>query len=203
MVSRRQGGGEWWNLANGQLHRVDGPAMQHGGGVAGGGSEHWIRHDRWDRVDGPAWRSGLDEMWYRNDVLHRYSEDGPAVRRCGGLAARGDIEYWVHGMLHSDPADGPAVLRRGGPELGGYAEYVVHGLTHSDPADGPAVQHDGVLAGGAASTNTGFWVCAFRRLIRCRRPVDGSAVRVVAAPSGDELAACPSCLREPLGGRRR
>jgi hypothetical protein len=67
---------EWW--VNGQLHREDGPAIEHAGG-----SRIWCQNDKIHREDGPAYEeSDGTRVWYIYDVRHR--EDGPAVEFANG-----------------------------------------------------------------------------------------------------------------------
>lgn len=58
---------------DGQLHRIDGPAV-----IYPSGSVSWYRDGALHRTDGPAviYRDG-DKLWYRNGLLHR--TDGPAI----------------------------------------------------------------------------------------------------------------------------
>jgi len=53
-------GNKWWTL-NGELHREDGPAIEH----LSNGSKYWYFRDQRHRIDGPAveWDSGY-KFWY-------------------------------------------------------------------------------------------------------------------------------------------
>ena len=64
--------------SDGQLHRVDGPAIEWEDG-----SREWWLHGRLHRVDGPAYE-GADgsRSWYRHGKLLR--EDGPAYEGADG-----------------------------------------------------------------------------------------------------------------------
>ena len=89
-------GNKCWSLPNGDLHRIDGPAIED----ANGTKSWWVNGKR-HRIGGPAaeWANG-DKQWYVNDKLHRI--DGPAIER-----ANGDKLWWVNGKLHRE--DGPAI----------------------------------------------------------------------------------------------
>jgi len=86
---------EWHNL-EGQLHRVDGPAVE----CSDGTKSWWINGQR-HREDGPAfeWSNG-SKAWYVNDQRHRV--DGPAIERSNGVN-----QWWVNDELHR--VDGPAI----------------------------------------------------------------------------------------------
>ena len=79
---------------DGQLHRVDGPAITYADG------REWYLHGKLHRVDGPAvtYADGC-EHWYLNGKLHRV--DGPAV-----TYADGREEWWLHGERHPAPEPG-------------------------------------------------------------------------------------------------
>ena len=72
----------------GQLHRVDGPAIE----WIDGGKEWWL-NDKRHREDGPAveWDNG-SKVWYLNGKLHR--EDGPAAEYDNG-----DKEWYLNDTL--------------------------------------------------------------------------------------------------------
>jgi hypothetical protein len=74
-------GTKQWYL-NGELHRVDGPAVEYTDG-----SRHWYLNGELHRVDGPAveYANG-DRCWYLNNRQHRI--DGPAVEFADGS------KYW-------------------------------------------------------------------------------------------------------------
>jgi hypothetical protein len=61
-------GDKFWRL-NGELHRVDGPAIEFEDGDKG-----WYLHGKVHRVDGPAikWGSGATEWWLNG---HNYGFD--------------------------------------------------------------------------------------------------------------------------------
>lgn len=85
--SMEQTGEDSWIMEyrkNGELHRLDGPAL-----LTADGLEAWYRHGVLHRVDGPAFVFGIVEEWHFDGKLHR--DDGPAVKV-------GEYEeYWVHG----------------------------------------------------------------------------------------------------------
>ena len=62
-----------WRNENGELHRIDGPAVIYPRGT----QSWWLNHKR-HRLDGPAIiRVDGTQEWYVNDKLHRL--DGPAI----------------------------------------------------------------------------------------------------------------------------
>jgi hypothetical protein len=70
-------GDKRWYL-NGQLHREDGPAIEHING-----DKFWYLNGKRHREDGPACEYAYgDKEWYLNDKLHR--EDGPAYKGASG-----------------------------------------------------------------------------------------------------------------------
>ena len=75
----------WYNQQD-QLHRDDGPAVEHSNG-----DKYWYQHDILHRDDGPAveYANGNKE-WYQHDQLHR--EDGPAIEFIDGKK-----EWWIKG----------------------------------------------------------------------------------------------------------
>ena len=77
--ARPDGYCSWWQ--NGQLHRVDGPAVEWANGA-----RDWYRNGRRHRIDGPA---VVDEdgthVWYQNGQRHRL--DGPAIECPDGARA--------------------------------------------------------------------------------------------------------------------
>ena len=75
---------EW--LQNGQLHRVNGPAIE-----CANGSKIWYQNDKRHRLDGPAieYFNGT-KKWYQNGKSHRV--DGPAIEYYDGSR-----EYWIEG----------------------------------------------------------------------------------------------------------
>jgi hypothetical protein len=71
----------WFDKPNGQLHRVDGPAVEYVNG-----SKYWYLNGQLHRTDGPAleYASG-SKHWYLHGQRHRI--DGPAVEYAGGAKA--------------------------------------------------------------------------------------------------------------------
>jgi hypothetical protein len=76
----------------GQLHRLDGPAIE-----GANGSREWYQNGLRHRLDGPAFEgANVDKWWYQNDLRHRL--DGPAVEK-----ANGDKEWWICGVKQTNP----------------------------------------------------------------------------------------------------
>jgi len=86
------GNKRWW--VNGQLHRLDRPAVEHANGT-----KHWYVSGKLHRLDGPAveWANG-DKIWWVNGELHRL--DGPAVEYRSGYK-----EWCVNDKRLSGPLD--------------------------------------------------------------------------------------------------
>jgi hypothetical protein len=82
-------GTKQWRL-NGELHRVDGPA------VIGLGEVRWMQHGKFHREGGPAvkWEDG-SEFWYLHGKMHRL--DGPALKM-------NDVEdeWWIDDRRYND-----------------------------------------------------------------------------------------------------
>jgi len=73
-------GDKWWRQ-NGNLHRLDGPAIERSNG-----SKSWWQNGRRHREDGPAVElASGDKFWRQNDQLHRL--DGPAIEYANGNKA--------------------------------------------------------------------------------------------------------------------
>jgi len=71
-------GNKRWRNKNGELHRLNGPAIE-----CPNGNKHWYINGKCHRTDGPSFESidGIKE-WYQHDKLHR--TDGPAVEDANG-----------------------------------------------------------------------------------------------------------------------
>lgn len=94
---------------NGELHRVDGPAVEYTNGDV-----EYYQFGKYHRVDGPAIiHTNGYKSWYVNGDRHRL--DGPAIIR-----SNGDKEWLVKGKLHR--IDGPAIKRANGTK-----EFYVNG----------------------------------------------------------------------------
>jgi hypothetical protein len=94
-------GEEKWRKANGQLHRLYGPAH-----IQANGSQYWYKDGQSHRDDGPAMIFPDGNLrWFKNGELHR--EDGPAM-----IYPHGEKEWWVDGKRHRE--DGPAVVKLNG-----------------------------------------------------------------------------------------
>jgi len=67
-----------WKNAQGQPHRLDGPAIEWADG-----DKHWYQNGKFHRLDGPAVEmADGDKHWYQNGKYHRL--DGPAIERSNG-----------------------------------------------------------------------------------------------------------------------
>jgi hypothetical protein len=77
----------WHNNLNGELHREDGPAIEHPDGY-----KEWHMDGKLHREDGPAIEDpDGGKEWFINDKRHR--EDGPAVEHPAG-----DKEWYINGV---------------------------------------------------------------------------------------------------------
>jgi hypothetical protein len=85
-----------WRNERGQLHRENGPAIEHNDGT-----KEWYLNHKLHREDGPAieWANG-SKSWWINGKLHR--EGGAAVEYSNGTK-----EWFFNGFRHR--LDGPAV----------------------------------------------------------------------------------------------
>jgi hypothetical protein len=115
---RPNGERHWYQ--NGQLHRLDGPAIERVNG-----SDIWYQKGKLHRENGPAIEQpNGDKKWYQGGQLHRL--DGPAIERVNGYKA------WYHlGLLHR--LDGPAREYSDGQK-----EWYQKGQRHR--LDGPAIE---------------------------------------------------------------
>ena len=100
---------EWF--VGGNLHRIDGPAIEDKDG-----SKQWFVDNKRHRINGPAIEASDGyKAWWLNGKLHRI--DGPAIER-----ADDSKEWWVDGeytsqvdfeakvkTLAADPCDGKVV----------------------------------------------------------------------------------------------
>jgi hypothetical protein len=85
----------WYN-DKGELHRLDGPAIE-----MADGSKEWYVDGKVHRLDGPAFEyADGHKAWYIDGKLHRL--DGPAIESANVYKA-----WYVNGKLHH--LDGPAV----------------------------------------------------------------------------------------------
>lgn len=122
----------------GNLHRDDGPAIIEGDQAV------WYRHGLEHRVDGPSALIGSEREYRQYDRLHR--EGGPAIESDGVMG------WYRHGKAHRD--DGPALIYRdsrhhyrggllhrvGEPAIetdSGFDTYYQNGRLHNP--EGPAV----------------------------------------------------------------
>ena len=81
-------GNKYWHL-NGQLHRIDGPAIEHANGT-----KDWYKHGKLHREDGPALEHNGTKIWYLNGRLHRV--DGPAIEYTDG-----DKYWYLYDKIYS------------------------------------------------------------------------------------------------------
>ena len=73
----------------GQLHRENGPAMEHANG-----DKWWYKNGLRHREDGPAVEfANCYKAWYKNGLRHR--EDGPAIEY-----ANGDRDYYYNDIKY-------------------------------------------------------------------------------------------------------
>ncbi len=80
-----------WRNKNGNLHRIDGPAVE----FANGDKEWWVNGQQ-HREDGPAIENANGiKIWYVNNEMHR--EDGPAIE-----FANGDKEWHIKGKRYTE-----------------------------------------------------------------------------------------------------
>lgn len=90
---------------HGQLHRLDGPAVERDCGSAGKHAS-WYRNGKLYRLNGPASEYGDgNSFWYHDGYLHR--DGGPAMEFMDGTKC-----WYQYGQLHRE--DGPAVERPDG-----------------------------------------------------------------------------------------
>ena len=80
--------------SKGELHRIDGPAIEYGNGT-----NVWFVNGLRHRTDGPAieFPDG-EKWWYINGLRHR--TEGPAVEHSDGTK-----EWWVNGIKIDPPED--------------------------------------------------------------------------------------------------
>jgi hypothetical protein len=65
-----QDGTKRWRNQKGQLHRTDGPAIEH---VSG--HKEWWRNGQWHRTDGPAYEGANgDKEWWVDDQPLTFTE---------------------------------------------------------------------------------------------------------------------------------
>lgn len=135
------------HIADGVMHRVDGPAMVRGPRFAGDVAyEEYRFRGNLHRDDGPALVEGDQSVWYRHGLEHRmrgpsaligpereyrqydrlHRDDGPAIESDGVTA------WYRNGKAHRE--DGPALIYRDAKH------HYRAGLLHR--VDGPAVETD-------------------------------------------------------------
>jgi len=135
-VEHADGSKSWY--INGELHREDGPAVEYASG-----SKHWYINNKRHREDGPAiiWASGT-KSWWINDKRHR--EDGPAVEHADGFK-----DWWLNDKRQPDYF-GKKPVRESLDEEPYYIEYEEHepeidneGTKYWYNEDGELHQEDG------------------------------------------------------------
>ena len=84
-----ENGDKFWRNKEGELHRIDGPAIEYSDGT-----KEWYKMGKLHRIDGPAVEcSDGAKFWCKNGKRHRI--DGPAVEYSNG------IKHWYqNGVLH-------------------------------------------------------------------------------------------------------
>jgi len=113
-------GTKQWKNERGQLHRLDGPAVE-----SADGTKYWYQNDKLHRLDGPAIeKTNGNKYWYQNGQRHRL--DGPAIEW-----ASGDKEWYQNGQRHR--LDGPAIELASGDK-----HWYQNGQPHR--LDGPAIE---------------------------------------------------------------
>jgi len=96
-------GNKFWRNKNGELHRLDGPAVEYSDG-----HKEWWLNGRRHREGGPAFEVANDRKeWWLNGLLHRL--DGPAFE-----GADGEKWWYLNGVLHRE--GGPAIEQRASGE---------------------------------------------------------------------------------------
>ena len=112
-------GNKYW-YKDGELHREDGPAVEFANG-----SKEWHRDGKYYREDGPAMEcANGTKIWFENGERHRL--DGPAIEY-----ANGGKEWFKNGKRHR--LDGPAI-----EQADGHKEWFKDGERHRE--DGPAIE---------------------------------------------------------------
>jgi hypothetical protein len=78
-ITINENGDKYWRNKDGELHRIDGPAVEY---IEG--SNQWYQNGILHRIDGPAieWVNG-DKFWYQMGRQHRI--DGPAIETIDGI----------------------------------------------------------------------------------------------------------------------
>lgn len=109
-----------WRLPNGQLHRIDGPAVE-----LADGSKMWYQNGKLHRDDGPAVEGKENKRWYQDGFLHR--DDGPAIEWPSGTKT-----WYRNGLRHR--TDGPADEWADGTKY-----WLQNGSLHR--LDGPAAEY--------------------------------------------------------------
>jgi hypothetical protein len=118
-VEFANGDKEWY--LNGKRHRVDEPSIEYANG-----DKIWCLNEEPHRVDGPAMEyANGDKEWYLNGKLHRQARNGEPVGPAVERANDGDKEWWLDGELHR--VDGPAIEFASGDK-----EWWLNGIRQPD-----------------------------------------------------------------------
>ncbi len=90
-IETNDAGSRFYLNSAGELHRTDGPAVEHADG-----SKEWWQNDQRRRTDGPAivYDNGT-KFWYQNGKLHR--EDGPAMVYTNGVWS-----WYLNGVRYTE-----------------------------------------------------------------------------------------------------
>ena len=104
-------GTKFWRNKEGELHRLDGPAVEYSDG-----DKYWYNNGVYHRLGGPAQElvSG-NKIWYQYGKLHRL--DGPAIEFSNGMK-----EWYQIGLRHR--IDGPAYIDK----IRGVKSWYIEGI---------------------------------------------------------------------------
>jgi len=116
-VEVEDNGRQLWRQ-NGELHRLDGPAV-----IWADGPGHWYQNGLLHRLDGPAliYSDGY-EAWYKDGQLHRL--DGPAI-----IKANGDKYWYIEGAKYTQSEYEALTLKQSKPWKG--KKVVVDGVEYT------------------------------------------------------------------------
>ncbi len=103
---------------NGELHRLDGPAL-----IKLNGTMKYYQNDELHRIGGPAVIKHDKLMYYQHDELHIDPLNN--VQRPTVIYSNGSVDYHWHNKLHR--LDGPAIIK-----INRVVEYYQNGERHRD-----------------------------------------------------------------------
>ena len=119
-----ENGSEFWRNQNGEIHRLDGPAV-----IDSDGTQFYYQYGLKHREDGPAVirANGTKEYWINGKKLTESEFNSRSIK-----SMENGNEVWknLNGELHR--LDGPAVIKTDGTQY-----YCQNGKLHR--LDGPAV----------------------------------------------------------------